>query len=555
MIPITYTSRSLAGLAAALAVMPSAAAAQQPAPPEHSPPTLNGVVLLAARDQLVEAGWPADPHGVDATRLPDLAGAAAQKSLHDLLGKPITAELLQTLRATIAKDLEAVHRPFASVIIPRQQVHDGVMQVVVLEAHLGKVKVEGAHYFAPEQYRAAVPIASGAPIDSDALAAAANAINANHYRQAAIIASPGEELGATDLTIKAQDRLPIGVNLGVDNTGNLATGLYRVNAGLDWGNAFWRGDDLNVQYTTSSDFYRLRQYALTYTSQLPWGGTVTLSGNLADTHSVPSGLVSNSGLTYNLSGRYTIALPPLGPLGEHLTFGYDYKSTNNNILFGGSSVFPSTTEIGEFSIGLDASAADPYGATHASLTVYDSPGGLSAHDNDAAFASQQAGAKADYVYARLTLDRLTPLAAGLAWRAAVTAQLSSGILLPSEELPFGGVQSVRGFVESEETRDEGVLVQNELRAPQIIGLGRLLHIGDEKDVLTPFAFLDVGAGVNHQNFAGRPDTALTLVSTGPGLTWQFAPHANARFSWGVPVLREGAAGPLLGPQFGVQVGF
>ena len=56
-----------------------------------------------------------------------------------------------------------------------------------------------------------------------------------------------------DLTVRAKDRLPLDITLAVDNTGTSDTGLYRVGLGLDWTNAFWRGDDLSYGFLTSPD--------------------------------------------------------------------------------------------------------------------------------------------------------------------------------------------------------------------------------------------------------------------------------------------------------------
>lgn len=549
-----------AGAAAFLAMPVAAVAAPPPQAAHQAPaaapaaPLLQGIVLLAAPGQVRPDGWPDDPHGVDADRLPDLAASGVQQALHGLLGQKITAAVLGNIRKTIEQRLTAAHRPFAAISVPRQQVRGGVVQVLVIEARLGSVRVEGADYFSPAQYRAALRIAPGDPIDTRKLSAATDAINANQYRQAAIVASPGSAVGTTDLTIRAKDRLPVSVNLGFDNTGNNATSLYRVSAGIDWGNAFWRGDDLNYQFSASPDFYLLRQNSLTYTTTLPWGDTLSLSFSYARSHDLPQGPIGSTGVNVDASLRYLIALPPLGHASEHVALGYDFKSTNNNVLFGGETVFPSTSQIDQFVAGIEAAVPDRLGSTQVSLMGFASPGGMTGLNNDLAFSSQQPEARAEYSYARLSVDRMTELPAHFAWHATVTGQISSGILLPSEQLAFGGVQSVRGFVEQGTTRDEGAIWQNEVRAPDMsTGIGQWL--GLSRDVLTPFVFLDLGFGGNHNEIAGTPATWVELVSTGPGVTWRFSRYASLRFTWGIPLLREGQVGPLLGPQFGMQAVF
>ena len=553
---------SLAAMPAAAGAAPAQAAVSRPSATPQAPqaaapqPLLKGIVLLAAPGQLVEDGWPGTIQEVDASRLPDLAGADVRADLRGLLGKPITMPLMEDIRTAIGKRLLAMHRPYAAISFPRQQVRDGVLQVLVIESRLGKVQVEGAHYFSPRQYREALRMKSGDPLDTQTLSAAANAINGNKFRQAALVNSPGEEVGTTDLTIRAKDRLPLEFNFGFNNTGNNATNMYRLNAGVDWGNAFWRGDDLNYQFSASPDLHKLQQHSLTYTTTMPWGDILSLMGSYATNYNDAQGLVSSSGKNINASARYAHALPPMGSANGRLTFGYDYKSTNNNVLFGGMTVFPTTTEIDQFLASIDAGMPDRYGSTRIGLTLVGSPGNMTGRNTDAAFASQQAGASAHYAYARLQLERVTTLPARLNWHSLVTAQVSSGNLLPSEQLVFAGRQSVRGFVEQSATRDEGVTWQNELRAPELgKSLGKLLGLGERAGTFTPYLFLDAGVGNNHTRLDGAPSSRVSVISAGPAMSWQLSSRLTVNVSWGFPLLREGNVGQRLGPEFDIQAVF
>jgi hemolysin activation/secretion protein len=118
---------------------------------------------------------------------------------------------------------------------------------------------------------------------------------------------------------------------------------------------------------------------------------------------------------------------------------------------------------------------------------------------------------------------------------------------------FGGYASVRGFVEQGATRDDGILLENELRLPP---LGSMLPKDSPAVTYTqqfvPFVFVDYGAGRNHRDENGV-SSWLTLGSAGPGVTWQIQRNLSARFTWGIPLERRGGIGPLLGPQFGIQL--
>ena len=116
---------------------------------------------------------------------------------------------------------------------------------------------------------------------------------------------------------------------------------------------------------------------------------------------------------------------------------------------------------------------------------------------------------------------------------------------------FGVNAVTREFIQNRRTvprwNDE------ELRlAPVKIGL---FHRQTDSELMVPFVFLDLGAGRNHLDLAGIQRSWLEMVSTGPGLTWQFARNAALRFTWGFPLIRNGHTGPFLGPQFGAQITF
>jgi hemolysin activation/secretion protein len=254
-----------------------------------------------------------------------------------------------------------------------------------------------------------------------------------------------------------------------------------------------------------------------------------------------------------MSIRYNILLPSLPDFGHHLELGYDFKSTNSNVLTGGNAVFPITSELDQFVLVYSARRNDTHGSTGVTTMVVGSPGHLSPNNADFALAEQQPGAAPNYVYGRLSIERLTNLPLDGAWNVRLTAQYSSGNLLPSEQLVFGGIRSIRGFVELGATRDEGVLIQNELRmAPVKVGLPQFRNDGA---TLVPFVFLDLGAGRNHIDFSDLQRSWIEMVSTGPGLNWQLAPYAALRLSWGFPLVRNGHTGPFLGPQFGTQITF
>jgi hemolysin activation/secretion protein len=538
-----------------LGSVPAHSQTPQNTPSPQAEPSIKGIVLLPRADDLVAKGVAEPANQIDASRIPALNAPAAQEALRRYIGLPIRQVLLDSLRGAIGQYYGSINRPFVSVAIPKQDVTDGVIQVVVIEGRVGKLGVQGNRWFDAAQYRDAVRLRPGDPIDNAELQSDIDSINRNPYRHATVAASAGAQPGDTDLTLQAQDRFPVGVSAGIDNTGNSSTGLYRAWTALDWGNAFWRGDDFNYRFTTNPEDPRLlKEHSFAYTSYLPWHDTLNLSGAIVDSDTRGDSLIETAGHDDYASLRYQHALPAFGPLTHTITLGYDFKSTNNNILFGGISIFPTTTQIDQFLAIYGATLPDAFGSTNLNLTLVGSPGGLTALNNTATFQTQQAGARADYLYGNIVLERLTDLPHGVTWDAKAIYQRSNGILLASEQLPFGGPAANRGFVTSGATRDEGFQMTHELRAPAIQpNLPRLFGGEGLGDRFVPFVFFDYGIGWNHPAPGTSDDFWLSEMTVGPGFTYQLDRLLSMRFTYGVPLQRVGFTGDTLRSQFSVTL--
>ncbi|MGD0107334.1 MAG: ShlB/FhaC/HecB family hemolysin secretion/activation protein [Rhodopila sp.] len=497
------------------------------------------------------------PEGVDDAAVPALATPAARLVTAAFLGRPLDDALLAEIRNRLDSYYAAIARPFVSIETPDQDVDDGTLRVNVIEMKTGRVRVEGNHWFDDQQYLSAIRLRPGDPVNTNTLAEDTSWINRGGHQHATIAVEPGVDPSTYDLAVRAEDSRPLDVTLAADNTGTAdGTGLYRIGLAADWSNALWRGDDLNYVFRTSPDQFRLLQNTLSYTAYLPWRDWVTISAENSLKWAPRTGPLpdlSTTGDANIISFRYGMALPSSSDFMQHIDAGYDFKSTNSNVLTGGSSVFPTTSELDQFVLAYTFRRNDTSALTGATVELVGSPGHLTPGNTAAALGAQQPGASPSYVYGRLSAERLTSLPFETAWRAMITAQYSSDKLLESEQLQFGGVQSIRGFEEFAATRDEGVLMQNELR---LAALKPGLFAGQtDTEALVPFVFLDLGAGRNHLDLAGVQHSWLEMVSAGPGLTWQFAPNIALRLSWGLPIIRNGHTGPLLGPQFGTQITF
>lgn len=526
------------------------APAQLPAPPlqpaaETSEAivinSLVGLVLLNSPDHVMETSEAAAVRGLRAKEVP-LCQQPGFKSVTDrYLGKPLSEKSLGELMRDIILYYRSVDHPVVDVFAPEQDVTDGVLQLVVIEAKVGEKKVEGNRWFSSSSLTNEIRLKSGDYINARTLLSDLDWLNRNPFRAVNLIYSRGEDPGTTDLVLQTQDRFPLRVFTGYENTGNQLTGLDRYLAGFNWGDAFGLGQQVNYQYTTSGDFSSFRAHSGGYIIPLPWRHIVSIYGGYAESSALDStSLVRLKGRGWQTSGRYTVPLPGSNALVHEAFTGFDFKVSNNNLDFGGSSVYQNSTDIDQFVFGYNASVTDNWGTTNGGVTVYYSPGDLSGANNNAIFNQARTDGKAAYTYALFTLERVTKLPFGFTWDVRGTAQLANENLLGSEQLGLGGFSTVRGYEEREVNGDQGWIINNEIRTPPVSLTQLFTKCSAAQDSLQFLFFWDYGTISNVVKQPGE-SANITLTSIGPGVRYKINTYASLRFDYGFQLKDSGVA--------------
>jgi len=533
--------RLLAALLVCLWAVSPVAAQPTPAPP----PGLEAIVFLAHPSEANPEGWPQPAAGIDVSRTPLLAGTLFAAALEPFLGRPIDVALVEQIRARVAAFCAGIGRPFVSVIAPLQDAGNGVIQMVVLEGRLGALRIEGATHFSENDYRNAAGLVPGQPIDAARLERTVKWLNTNPYRRVTPVAVAGQQVGTTDIVLQAAESRPLSINGTLGNSGNPHNGEIQMGTSVQGGNAFGRGDLLNARYTTSPDRV-INQFGGGYTLQLPWRDAIAVSGSYARTRPDARGSdLSNIGTTSGANLRYVST-------STGLSIGADYRRTDNDVLFGGDSIFKSAAVIAQFAAEYARTFTSKAGLSSLSVSAVYSPGGVGSQNTDAVFETQRLGATARYAYARVSLGHTGLLPWDLTWDIRATGQLPNAKLLSTEQLGLGGEGSVRGFDTFSASRDEGFTANAELRLPAIGGILLGRRGEPRSDSLTFFAFGDYGRGRLH----GGPPDDVRLASAGGGVRYQAGRYGAASLAYGHVLQHHGmeprARGRL---HFQVQAGF
>jgi len=458
----------------------------------------------------------------------------------DFIGKPFSSATVSAIVEAGLKFYFKAERPIV-LIQPTQIDFDrGVLKLTVIETKLGEKESRGARWFGGAFLLSNIRTRPGQPINRMKLLNDLEWLNQNPFMQSRVVLDPGKVPGTTDVIVETEDRFPVRAFVGVDNTGTEQSGVWRWNVGANWGNAFFIGHQLSLQFSAAFDNIASQPvYSANYIAPLPWHHRVSVYGSYAgtdiDLDLGAGGTVAYRGYQAQVSPRYAIPIGKLyGKFTHEVSVGFDWKSTDLNFVQGGDAIPSNQTAVEQFVAGYNANLQDAWGTTSLSVEAIYSPGGIGASNTDQAFQDVDPRLQANYFYGVLTLDRSTKLPWNFSLVHHLEGQLASTSLISSEQLSIGGWGTVRGYDERVLFGDQGLVLSMELRSPPVVFLRRFFP-GVPEDRVTFLAFWDFGLVNTISPLPGDPATS-TLTSVGVGVRYQLAGYVSARCDLGFPLI-------------------
>ncbi|NGX38713.1 MAG: Heme/hemopexin transporter protein HuxB [Chlamydiae bacterium] len=463
------------------------------------------------------------------------------------MGRPLTTDLLKTLKEQIVYYYREHDHPVVSVWVPEQEVTDGVLQLVVMEGCVGQIACSGQCWFSSRLYENAISLGPGDAITADTLLTDVSWINRNPFRNVDLVFTPGCDPGTTNIELLVDDRFPVQVYGGADNAGTSSTGSFRWYTGVTWGNAFFLDHILNYQFASTKDLHEFKSHTVHYTAPLPWRHLLILYGGYSSVHPDLENFRSK-GHNSTASLRYTI---PFGKnyctvLGE-FTLGFDYKNFNNNLDFVSGEVLPlitSSVNLSQFMLGYAIATEDCCRRFSFNLDVYGSPAKMLPKESRSRYEELSRGARVRYAYGLLTTGYTRFLPYCFSFSALGRLQLASGALLPSERFGIGGYDTVRGYEERQFNVDNALVLNAELRTPPFSFFNFFnCCYNDEMFFLV---FFDYGLGNlrDRKPPKGLPSVGDKIgkteyfMSFGPGWRYTICDHLSARLDWGIKLHRS-----------------
>lgn len=483
-------------------------------------------------------------------RVPDAEIAA---TLEAFRGPQGSFEMIQNAIAAVESRYLEHGFGAVKVVLPEQEIDQGLIELRIVEGVVGEVKVEGLQFASLENIRASVPgLREGEQPNMRDIDAALRVVNEGAVKQMALTFRQSPEAGKVDALIRVKDEDPVRYALSFDNSsspveGRYPTGRFRSALIVQHGNLWGRDHALSAQFMTSPDHhtddvtilggsYRIPLYAL--------GDVLELSGAYSNVNSGKLGgsLGSGNELTSNGAGKvlgvkYEQFLPNKGNWTHKLVYGLDHREYINattdasgNRPYPDVNVTPASLsyqgrmawEGGELSLSAGFVQNIKLGgdASTEHMNAFDPNGNRNA---------VRVGATADYQIWRYSLSTTWLLPQDWLFKWAINGQDSGHVLIPGEQFGAGGVDSVRGFYERQLSGDTGHRTGIELYTPELAGL-----LGLTSSRLRLLWFYEMASVQNNTVNTGELPKS-SIASTGLGVRATVDKSLSVRLDWGTVV--------------------
>lgn len=449
-----------------------------------------------------------------------LSNLDIEKAVYPHLGPQRSEQDVEAARAALQALYDHKGFPTVSVVIPEQDASTGLVTLQVNEQKVGRLRVNGAEYFSPDDIERAAPsLAQGQVPNFKDVQRDIVALNQWPDRRVTPEIKAGATPNTVDVDLNVEDSLPLHGSLELNNRNSANTTEQRLAASLRYDNLWQRGHSVSlsaqlapqrredaevfsVSYLArfGASPYSLLGYAVRSKSDIAVVGDLNVIGN---------GTLAGLRLMRSFAAREGFF--------HSLSLGLDYKDFNENLVQGADrgSV---PIEYLPISVNYNADWVKERSVSDLALSAVFNLRGVG--DGRAAFDAKRYQAQPNFFYLRASGSHTWKYSNDAQLMLRLQSQFAGEPLISNEQFSIGGLDSVRGYYESESLGDLGAAATLEARTPSFSD-----SLGDAFQELRLRAFVDAGyARINDP----LPDQlhSETLVSAGVGASLKAFGHFN-----------------------------
>ncbi len=441
----------------------------------------------------------------------------------EFVGRPLTfAELLQAENAVTQLYVESGFVNSGAIIPADQNLLDGVLEIRVIEGSLQDIIITGTGRLRPSYIRSRIAVATKPPLNVNRLLTALQLLQLDPLIEnisAELSAGSRPEQSVLSVTVNPADSFSL--QLIADNGRIPSVGSFRRGASLTEANLLGFGDRINVAYTNTEGSDR---YDLNYTFPFnPYNGTLRFEyyGTNSTVIESPFDRLNITGDSdrFGFSIRQPIYQTPTQDIAVGLTLSRDNSQTT--ILGQKEPLSAGADAQGRTRISSIRLFQEYTQRTSRSVLAGRSQFSLGVDAFDSTINPEPPDSRFFHWRGQGQYVRLLAPETLLVVRSDV--QLSSRALVPLEQFPLGGYQSVRGYRQDILLTDNGLFLSAEVLFPIArLGTGNVLQV---------VPFVDAGRGWNVEKKDRLEND--TLVGMGLGLQLRLGDQFTGRIDYGI----------------------
>ena len=457
-----------------------------------------------------------------------------EKTVYPFLGPKKTIDTVISAQKALEEAYRNVGYQTVTVDIPEQDVENGVVTLQVVEGKVSRLRVTDSRYFSLGRIKSGVPeVAEGKVPNFNVMQKQVEALESQSAdRKITPIMRAGDTPGTLEVDLKVKDKFPLHGRLELNGRNTSSTSDLRLVTSLHYDNLWQRFHSASLMYQVSPENNKeVDVWAGTYVMPVPetdaklafYAVSSSSDAQVANANGVS---VVGIGEIYGL--RFIKPLPGFDSYSHSLTLGADYKSFGENIRVIGNDDTITPIDYLPFTVQYNSSVGgESYQATFNAGVTF----GVRGLVNDRAeFENKRLKSQPDFAYLTLGNGLTVDLPWQMEFASRVNAQIADSPLISNEQFSLGGMQSVRGYFETQALADDGFTGSLELRSPRLVPASL-----DYINKLRAVVFVDGGYGSTREAISSSP-SSYSLASAGLGLRFQAWKYLEGVLDLGFPLL-------------------
>lgn len=441
-----------------------------------------------------------------------------EEAVYPFLGESKTIDDVEKARLALEKTYQEAGYLTVSVSIPQQEVNHGLVVLQVTEGRVERLRVKDSKYSSLSEIKSRVPEFEEGKVPNFSLAQQQlSTVNRGQNRQVTPILRPGKSPGKVEVDLKVQDQFPLHGSLELNDKYSANTTETRLNGSVRYENLWQKDHSIGISFQVSpQDLNETKVVSGTYLIPRINGDYFAAYGVISKSDISAVGDVNVIGNGYIAGARYIHPLPALENYYHSATFGADYKDFKESVRLLGSDGFNTPISYSAFTLGYDGTHQGATSQTQLNIGLNFALRGL---NNQQEFGNKRYLADANYGYIKADIKHTQTLPYDWSFQARLSSQLASGPLISAEQFTIGGVDSVRGYLESAALGDNGLSGSLELRTSPFKKYIKDNKYSDFVKELYAYSFLDAGRVSIYDPLPSQVKSS-ELFSTGLGIKFK-----------------------------------